>query len=165
MKPVLINKMKSIVLDPLRCNGCLKCETACSVRRTGLNRPAWSCIRVIGKDGMEGFWFPVVCLQCSDPPCLKVCPAEAIFRDESDRVMIRYDRCIGCRMCLFACPFGAMIFDADLGRSFKCDLCGGDPECVRVCEPKALHYLDRNEIGQPRIQAFSRSLLEAERGR
>lgn len=120
---------------------------------------------MIGKEGTEGFWFPVLCMQCSDPPCLKACPAEALFRDEGDRVMIRYDRCIGCRMCLVACPFGAMGFDMDFGRSFKCDLCGGNPECVRVCEPKALHYLDKTEMGLDRALHFSRSLVEAERGR
>ncbi len=120
---------------------------------------------MIGNDSPGGFRFPVLCMHCSDPPCLKVCPVEAIFRGEDERVMIRHDRCIGCRMCLFACPFGAMRFDEDLGRSFKCDLCGHAPECVRVCEPRALLYMERHETGMLHLPDFSRRLVEAERGK
>ena len=156
--------MKSIVLYPLRCNGCKECETVCSVRRTGLNDPARSCIRIGKTDETEGFYLPVLCFQCSDAPCLNVCPAEAIFRDNGGKVVIRYDRCIGCSMCLVACPFGAMGFDEELGRAFKCDLCEGSPECVRVCEPRALLYLETNEIGPLQGLSCARKFLTADRG-
>ncbi len=156
--------MKSIVLYPLRCDGCRDCETACSARRTGRNDPSRSCIRIGKTDEMEPFHLPVLCFQCSDAPCLRVCPAEALYRDEADKVAIRYDRCIACKMCIAACPFGAMGFDDEVGRAFKCDLCEGAPECVRVCEPKALLYMDVNEIGP--IQGFSsaKRFLTADRG-
>jgi Fe-S-cluster-containing hydrogenase component 2 len=156
--------VKSIVLYPLRCNGCRECETACSVRRTGLNDPSRSSIRIDTTAETGGFHLPVLCFQCSDPPCLKVCPGEAIFRDNEGKVMIHYDRCIGCSMCLAACPFGAMGFDDDFGRAFKCDLCGGAPECVRVCEPKALLYLDLTEIGPLQGLSCARRFLTADRG-
>lgn len=74
---------------------------------------------------------------------MAVCPKEAIFRDaELARVAIDYDRCISCRLCISACPFGAMGFDAERQKVFKCDLCGGDPQCVRFCYPKSLDYVD-----------------------
>lgn len=157
--------MKSIVLYPLRCDGCRECETACSVRRTGLNDPSRSCIRVEKTDEAPGFHLPVLCFQCSDAPCANVCPEEAILRDEAGKVAILYDRCIGCKMCVAACPFGAMGFDDDAGRAFKCDLCEGDPECVRACEPKALLYMDTNEIGPIQGMSCARRFLTANLGR
>ena len=68
-----------------------------------------------------------------------------------NRVMIRPDLCIGCQMCVSACPFGVMAFDADRGIAFKCDLCDGTPECVRVCEPKALDYVDADKLNDQRL--------------
>jgi anaerobic carbon-monoxide dehydrogenase iron sulfur subunit len=153
--------MKGLILEPLRCNGCGECEKVCSFRRMGANNPDQSCIRIAGRDGREGFCFPVVCFQCSDAPCVTVCPAEALLKDKDERVMIRDDRCIGCRMCVAACPFGAMGFDKDLGRSFKCDLCGGSPECVRICEPGALLYMDTNQIGPMQGLAHAGKFLTA----
>jgi carbon-monoxide dehydrogenase iron sulfur subunit len=155
----------SLVLDPLKCNGCRECETACSLKRTGLNDPALSCIRIMTDAETEGFYLPVVCFQCSEAPCVAACPVEAIYRDEDKRVMIKSDRCIGCRMCFAACPFGAMGFDQDRGRAFKCDHCGGDPECVRRCEPKALVYVDTTEVGRPRLEISARRFVLAASGR
>jgi anaerobic carbon-monoxide dehydrogenase iron sulfur subunit len=156
---------KSIVLDPLKCNGCGECETACSFKRTGLNDPALSCIRIMTDAETEGFYLPVVCFQCSEAPCVAACPVEAIYKDDDERVMIKYDRCIGCRMCFAACPFGAMCFDQDRGRAFKCDHCGGDPECVRCCEPKALAYVDTTKMGKAHVEISARRLVLAASGR
>jgi Fe-S-cluster-containing hydrogenase component 2 len=84
---------------------------------------------------------------------MAVCPEEAIYRDqELDRVMIDSKRCIGCKMCVSACPTGAMGFDPDRGRAFKCDLCDGAPECVRVCEEKALDYLESFKYNDMRVK-------------
>jgi Fe-S-cluster-containing hydrogenase component 2 len=74
---------------------------------------------------------------------MAVCPREAIYRDNRlDRVLIDYDRCISCRMCMAACPFGALGFESERQTVFKCDLCGGDPLCVRYCFPGALNYIE-----------------------
>jgi Fe-S-cluster-containing hydrogenase component 2 len=54
--------------------------------------------------------------------------------------MINHDKCVGCRMCFSACPFGAVEFDALWGKSVKCDLCGGDLECVSACKQGALVF-------------------------
>jgi Fe-S-cluster-containing dehydrogenase component len=58
------------------------------------------------------------------------------------RVEVDYDVCIGCRMCIAICPFGAMSFDTLARKVIKCDFCDGDPQCVRFCEPGAVQYVD-----------------------
>ena len=89
----------------------------------------------------------MICQQCLSAPCQAVCPVKAISRDESlNRVSIDYDLCIGCRMCVAVCPFGAMGFDSLASKVIKCDLCDGDPQCVRFCETKAIQYVDASEV-------------------
>jgi Fe-S-cluster-containing hydrogenase component 2 len=76
-----------------------------------------------------------------------ICPVKAISRDrELDYVKIDYDVCIGCRTCVAVCPFGAMGFDVIDKKVFKCNLCDGEPQCVRFCEVKAIDYVDANRL-------------------
>lgn len=78
---------------------------------------------------------------------MNVCPVKAISRDESlARVTVDYDKCIGCRSCVAVCPFGAMSFNVIDRKVFKCDLCDGDPQCVRFCDIKAVDYSDPSEV-------------------
>ena len=84
---------------------------------------------------------PLTCLQCGDAACMKACEVGAISRDEtSDALLVDLDRCIGCRTCMFACPFGHMSFDESAGKAFKCDLCGGQPACAMFCPEKAITF-------------------------
>ena len=77
---------------------------------------------------------------------MAICPVVAIYQDESlDRVMIDYDKCIGCRMCVAVCPFGCMSFNVAEKKVFKCDLCDGDPICVKFCQHDALKYVEAGE--------------------
>jgi carbon-monoxide dehydrogenase iron sulfur subunit len=139
-----------LVADPLKCTGCKECVAACSLKQTGLLNSESSCIYIL--EG-EGFYLPVVCQHCQNPSCMAVCPEKAIYRDdELNRVMINQDLCIGCKMCVSACPTGAMAFDEYRGRAYKCDLCGGNPECVRACEPKALDYVEAFQLQYPRLR-------------
>jgi len=153
---------KTILLEPSKCTGCGDCETACSVKRTGIKDPSHSCVHIISDE--NGFCLPIICMHCSAPPCQAVCPKEAIYRDhELNRVMIDSSRCIGCKMCFAACPFGAMGFDEDQGLAFKCDLCGGDPECVKCCEPMALTYVESLQL--PQVKTSAEKFFEAMRPR
>jgi Fe-S-cluster-containing hydrogenase component 2 len=89
---------------------------------------------------------PIICRHCDDAPCIEACPEKAIFSDpKNGTVQLREDLCIGCKSCLAVCPYEAIFFD-DLNKTaFKCDLCGGNPECVRVCElPQALQFCEEN---------------------
>ena len=151
-----------ILLDPARCNGCGDCVAACATRRRGLESPKYSCIQIASDPLIEGFYLPVLCLQCTDPPCMKVCPNGSIFRDDAlNRVMIKSHDCIGCKMCYSVCPFGAMGFDEGRGTAFKCDLCGGDPECVRICEPMALVLVRSDELEAERIRGSAKKFFGA----
>ena len=91
---------------------------------------------------------------------MKICPRDAIFRDQAvESVLIDYDRCISCKMCVAACPFGAMGFNGDRHMVFKCDLCKGNPQCVRFCFPGALTYATGQRQAHARAKAAGRLRL------
>lgn len=143
---------KVLAVDPKKCNGCKLCELACSLFNYGETDPARSRIRVIEWD-LNGVFLPVLCQHCADAPCRKACPKDAIsWQDEWGRVVIDYNRCISCRMCMAACPFGAIGFDMAREVVFKCDLCGGRPQCVNFCEPKALTFPYADRVPYPQIR-------------
>lgn len=135
-----------LLVDAQLCTGCRLCEVACSLRNEDECAPALSRIRIIQSD--EGhMYFPIVCLQCSDAPCLASCPVGALAReDKTNAITIDYEKCIGCRRCLQACPMGA-IFLGNTGkykgkpRVLKCDLCHGNPNCVLYCDTGAIRYV------------------------
>ena len=131
-----------LIIDYEKCVGCDSCEEACSVKKTGVVTPALSRIGVIKRElGAENI--PVVCQQCESAPCMAICLVKAITLDEKlGRMIIDYDVCIGCRMCVAICPFGCMQFDEKDKKVFKCDLCDGEPICVQFCQHEALLYLD-----------------------
>jgi Fe-S-cluster-containing hydrogenase component 2 len=89
-----------------------------------------------------------------------------MWRDsESGAVLLDAKICIGCRMCAIACPFGAIglnYLDEPVS-ILKCDLCDGDPQCVRFCEPGALQFMRREQLGAQRRDSAARLLFIAEK--
>jgi carbon-monoxide dehydrogenase iron sulfur subunit len=155
--------LKLLVTNPQKCTGCGLCEIACSIKNTGMSSPARSRIHIITRD--VGCYLPVTCQQCEDAPCVAVCPKEALAYDpELMRVRIDYERCISCRMCVAACPYGAMGFEADKGRVFKCNQCDGEPECVNWCAPGALAYVDTVMENLQRLRTSARRLAMPGKG-
>ena len=72
---------------------------------------------------------------------MDVCAVDAIKRNPvTGAVLVDRDICVGCGMCVSACPFGYMHLEEFLGKACKCDLCGGNPVCVQMCMAKALHF-------------------------
>jgi len=155
--------MKVLLSDPQKCTGCGLCRMACSLSHEGVCSPQRSRVRVIELSD-DGHYLPLACQHCDDAPCLASCPKKAIYRD-SDlvRTVIDYNLCVGCRMCVHACPFGAMGFDEDRGRPFKCDLCGGDPLCVDFCEPMALTFVDATMLQYARVRKSALKLTGVRR--
>lgn len=132
-------------IDHEKCTGCRLCEMVCAVKHDGASNPARSRIRVM-KWESEGLYIPMSCQQCQDAPCLHGCPVGAISRnDDLNRVEVNYDICIGCRTCVSVCPFGAMNFNVIDRKVAKCDLCDGDPQCVRFCDMKAVDFVDAGD--------------------
>jgi len=147
---------KVLTADPQKCTGCRTCEVACSVQHAQVSNPVRARIRVVNWDAEKKF-IPVSCQHCEDAPCLQACPQEAIGREpDLERVAVDYHKCVGCRTCFYACPFGAMNFDADRGRPFKCNLCDGQPLCVELCEDKALTYTSPTAVPYPRAREMAR---------
>jgi anaerobic carbon-monoxide dehydrogenase iron sulfur subunit len=137
---------KALYINYEKCTGCRLCELVCAVKHDGISNPARSRIKVM-KWEMEGLYIPMSCQQCQDAPCVNACPVKALSRDENlGRVAVDYDVCIGCRTCVSVCPFGAMSFNTIDRKVFKCDLCEGDPQCVRFCDRKAVDFVSPDEV-------------------
>ncbi|UCF82370.1 MAG: 4Fe-4S dicluster domain-containing protein [Desulfobacteraceae bacterium] len=137
---------KVLMINYEKCTGCRLCELVCSVFHEQVSNPSRSRIKVM-KWESEGLYIPMSCQQCEDAPCKNVCPVKAISHDEDLGYMkIDYDVCIGCRSCVAVCPFGAMSFDVIDKKVFKCDLCEGEPQCVRFCEVKAVDYVEADRL-------------------
>jgi carbon-monoxide dehydrogenase iron sulfur subunit len=137
---------KVLYIDHDKCTGCRLCELVCAVSHDGISNPARSRIRVM-KWEAEGLYIPMTCQQCQDAPCQNVCPVKAISQDEkTGRVSVDYNVCIGCRSCVSVCPFGAMNFNTIDRKVIKCDLCDGNPQCVRFCEVKAVDFIEADDV-------------------
>ncbi len=152
---------KVLATDYEKCTGCRLCELVCSVRHEGVSNPARSRIRIV-KWEWEGIYIPVTCHQCEDAPCITMCTTNARVQDEElGRTIVDYDRCIGCKTCMVVCPFGAIGFDPVSKKVLTCDLCDGDPQCVRFCTTGTVKYVEPDEISQERQLGFARKLYES----
>ena len=150
---------KLIVINPEKCTGCRMCELACSIINEGVFSPNKSRIRV-NVFASEAKHIPITCFQCAEAPCVKVCPEEALMQNK-ELVSFVSEACIGCRMCMQACPFGVISFDIEKGIIAKCDMCGGDPECVMFCAQGALEYTESNLSTKTKERDFARKVAEA----
>ena len=151
-------------VDIAACSGCKACQIACKDRKDVPVGIKWR--RVFEYGGGEwiqqdGFMVPSseftyyvssACMHCQEPLCMEVCPAAAISKRDDGIVLIDPDKCIGCRYCQWACPYGAPQFNEELGYMTKCDFCyelqdqGENPACVDACPMRALHYGDLEEL-------------------
>jgi Fe-S-cluster-containing dehydrogenase component len=114
----------AMVIDLDKCIGCQACSVACRMENnTPLAGPQeaemgramlWNELLVYTEGeypNVTNRFIPRPCMHCEEPPCYKVCPVQATYIDESGRVLVRYDRCIGCRYCTTACPYAARYFN------------------------------------------------------
>ncbi len=148
---------KMLVFDLAKCTGCRSCEVACATTQEGLASTALSRIKVVPFEDQD-FFCPTVCQQCETPYCALVCPTGALHRNpETGIVDWLEEKCVACKMCLLACPFGAINIK-DGTRILKCDLCGGNPVCARFCPYEAITYSSADEIGAPRRAAIAETL-------
>jgi len=124
---------RSLIFNPELCTGCAICELICSFTRFKVFNPRLSLVRIeynyeVGKVERATF-----CTQCGE--CSRVCPTGALYI-ANGVTLLDYSKCIFCLACAGTCPTGALkVID---GRPVKCDLCGGNPLCVRYCVRGAL---------------------------
>ncbi len=149
--------IKTLFIDPSRCIGCRACEAACRECDTHKGE---SMVMVDFVDrGMSLATQPTVCMHCEDPvaPCAQVCPAQAILISPEGAVQqADPSRCIGCKNCVYACPFGVPKFDAEAKLMKKCNLCydrtvqGLKPWCAQTCPTQAIWYGTYEEFANNR---------------
>ena len=155
--------MKVLNVDIEKCTGCRTCEAMCSLKNTGRVQPSRSRVKVIKyeKRGDYHNYIPMVCQQCSTALCMEVCPTNAISRDtELGAMLVDDNACVGCRICNMACPVGGISIDPVSNVSFKCELCEGDPECVKYCENEALTYVPLDKLDSSMKRNKSENLSE-----
>jgi len=169
-----------LVIDLDTCVGCHACATACKEWNTSGHMAPLPDFSPYGAapdgvwfnrihsyeagEGVDGrtIHFPKSCLHCDEPACVTVCPTGASYkRAEDGIVLVNADICIGCKLCSWACPYGAREFDADAGVMKKCTLCidriynenldvvDRVPACVQVCPVGARHFGDLGDSASP----------------
>jgi Fe-S-cluster-containing hydrogenase component 2 len=139
--------MKRILVREDVCSGCRACEIACVAHHDGRFGTATARIRVHKTEPL-GADTPHVCRLCGRAPCVAACPAGALYRDDvTEAVLLRSEDCTGCAACVDACPFDVVILHPESGLPLICDLCGGEPACVKRCATDAIVYADGRRRG------------------
>ena len=143
---------KTLVIDLDRCIGCYACEIACKTENNVPLGVYYNKVLTIGPTGeypdIHMYNIPTVCQNCRDAPCVKVCPTAASYYTDDGQVLIDHEKCIGCRMCMAACPYGARSYNQDTKVVEKCTLCrhlqevDSLPACVKACCAKARYFGD-----------------------
>ncbi len=189
MRPEPGQKKLGLVIDLDTCVGCHACAVNCKEWNASGHSAPMTDLVPYARDA-SGVWFnrihsfevddgdtgrtvhfPKSCLHCETPACVEVCPTGASYkRAEDGIVLVNPDTCIGCKLCSWACPYGAREFDEDVGVMKKCTLCIDKiynetlaeedrvPACVSTCPANARHFGD---LGDPNSDV---SKLVAERG-
>jgi anaerobic carbon-monoxide dehydrogenase iron sulfur subunit len=152
---------KLLMIHADKCTGCRNCELACSFIKESDFRPRASRVHVFAWE-REGFSAPMMCQHCDNAPCIAVCTTGAMHRNAATG-LVEWDaaRCIRCKMCVQACPFGNAVYDSFSGDILKCDQCDLDPECVKFCPSGALEYTTDTISTRSRKKAFTAKFKDA----
>lgn len=161
-----------MVFDLRKCDGCNECTKACREQHHLPEQQEW--IKVYELEGVSGqkYYMPRTCMMCENASCVRVCPVRATYRDLDGAVLVDQQRCIGCRMCMAACPYEARYFNwgdppavpntlgearpefpvpQQKGTVGKCVFCvhnlrfGKLPACVTSCSMEAIYIGDLNQ--------------------
>jgi carbon-monoxide dehydrogenase iron sulfur subunit len=157
--------MSAISIFPERCTGCQSCEMACSLSHEGSCSSSFSRIQIKKWEEIS-VYIPTVCQHCEKPPCIDVCPTRARKRvPETNAVVTDEELCVGCKSCIYACPYGAPVLHPVTKRTMTCDLCHGHPLCTQVCTAGALYYKPEGDLSIERKKAYGRVFLQSIRAR
>lgn len=145
------------LFDQSLCTGCKACQIACVDKHDLPSGVKWR--RVVEFSGgnwrmqentatpnVFTYYTSMACNHCESAICMQVCPTTAMSRREDGTVFVDDSKCVGCRYCEWACPYGAPQYNAETGHMTKCDLChdyrseGQQPACVDSCPSRALDF-------------------------
>lgn len=151
-------------LDLARCVGCGACVLACRIENHLPAAVSWRRILHVNGPRIGGgptYHLSVACHHCENPPCARACPSGALQKRSDGLVLLEAERCLGCRYCQMACPFGAPSFDAAAGVVTKCHLChhrlaqGLPPACVAACPTGALGHIPPGGQEEAREEVYA----------
>jgi Fe-S-cluster-containing dehydrogenase component/formate-dependent nitrite reductase membrane component NrfD len=141
-------------IDLRKCIGCHACTIACKAEHQipiGVNR-CW--VKTVERGSFpetRRFFLPVLCNQCVDAPCVRICPTNALFRRRDGIVDLNGQSCIGCRACMQACPYDQLFIDPNTHTAEKCNFCANRienrllPSCVSVCPTECRIFGDLDD--------------------
>lgn len=149
-------KQNILLVDLDRCIGCMGCQVACKLENNVALGSSRIRVLTVGPTGvfpdLEMYFLPVMCQQCEEPSCVRVCPTGASYKRGGDGdVLIDQDLCIGCESCQKACPYEINNINSELRVMDKCTMCshlegtGELPACVRNCAGRAILFGDIND--------------------
>lgn len=192
-----LTKSWVMLIDLKKCDGCEsinkppQCTAACNKAHFVPEGQEWIKVTRVEGEGGGSHWMPFPCMNCRKAPCVEVCPVGASYYDEEGIVLIDHRRCIGCRLCMAACPYQRRYFNwkaqeitpemafieyspeypvpALKGTVSKCMFCahnvkkGKLPACVAGCPMGALYFgdLERDAVVNP-VEALALSKTLAE---
>ncbi len=148
-------KQLAFYFDSSQCSGCKTCQVACKDKHNLDSDIKWRKVYEMGggdwiKEGdawvsqVRSYHVSMSCNHCIEPICMSHCPNKAIYKNDLGLVLIDENRCMGCRYCEWACPYGALQLDKKTGTITKCTLCndyleeGKLPACVSACPMRVL---------------------------
>jgi DMSO reductase iron-sulfur subunit len=151
-------KQIGFLVDTERCIGCHSCEMACKNEYQPEPKIRWRKVYPMKEDSFgipERMFMSLACNHCEDPACLKACPVAAYTKREDGIVLHDRNRCIGCRMCMLACPYQVPQYSQEEKKVQKCHLCaeridkGQEPACVSGCPMEAISVIDTGNFSNP----------------
>ena len=125
-----------------KCLGCFTCMNVCSIVNHKNHSLIKSAIKVRTTGGMSSDFIAITCLGCREPACMEVCPGHALEKRKGGGVVLKAEKCIGCRKCESACIVHAVNFDAETKKPIICRHCG---VCARFCPHGCLQMLEAKE--------------------
>lgn len=136
---------KGFYMNMQACYGCQTCEIACKSKNSLPPGVRWRRVRAFTSETPPALsTLSMACNHCNHPECVRVCPVRAYTKRPDGIVVQDHGRCIGCRMCIMACPYHAPSFDPKEGKTSKCNYCvdrvdqGLPPRCVEACPASAM---------------------------
>jgi Fe-S-cluster-containing dehydrogenase component/formate-dependent nitrite reductase membrane component NrfD len=141
-------------IDLRKCIGCHACTIACKAEHQipiGVNRCWVKTVEQGSFPRTQRFFFPVLCNQCDDAPCMRICPTNALYKRRDGIVDLDPAACIGCRACMVACPYDQLFIDPNTHTAEKCNFCANRveqqllPACVSVCPTECRIFGDLDD--------------------
>jgi len=156
-------KQLTFYFDSSKCSGCKTCQVACKDKNNLDVGVLWRRVYEVGSGGWtqkDGAWIhniktynmSIACNHCEKPVCVDVCPSKAMTKDKNGIVSVDEKRCLGCKYCEWACPYGAPQYNETLGVMTKCNFCsdyiseGKNPSCVDACPMRVLEFGEIKEM-------------------